>query len=648
MGMFGRLETARRAAVRRAGTAILAGLMTATHVDAQEAASPVREPITVHVVPPDLAEVGWMDEMAEAQRSALAGSTLRHQFVDRREASGIDFRHRIVDDAGKTYKPAHYDHGNGVAIADVDGDGHTDIYFTTQVGANQLWRNRGDGTFENRTDTAVIGLVDAVSVSASFADIDNDGDPDLFVTTVRGGNHLFENDGTGRFRDITVRAGLQYSGHSSTGLFLDVDRDGRIDLFVVNVGRFTSDQRSQGTPDHYEALADAFSGHLHPDRAERSLLYRNVGGRFVDVTDAMGLGDLSWSGDATPIDGNDDGLPDLYLPNMLGDDEYYENEGGKRFVKRSRAVFPRTPWGAMGVKTFDANGDGRLDLLVTDMHSDMSGPVLPAAENRKSDMKWPESFRGTGASSIWGNALFLKDGPGRYREVSDAWNAESYCPWGPSVADLNADGYEDVFIASGMNFPDRYMRNVFKLNDGGRRFVDAEFVVGIEPRAGGVATPWFEIDAFGADRDHPGAAGARTRRVAFVAAKGSRSSAVFDIDSDGDLDIVTNEFNAPPLVLVSDLAQRHTVHSLTVRLIGTRSNRDGLGAVVTVVSGGRRQVRVHDGQSGYLSHSVAPLYFGLADQAKVDRVEVAWPSGRTQVVAAPASGSRVLVIREPR
>ena len=143
----------------------------------------------------------------------MAGVAAFHdfQFTDRLSASGITFRHRIVDDAGKTYKAAHYDHGNGLAIADVDGDGRTDLYFVNQVGGNQLWRNAGGGRFEDITASAGVAVPGKVSVSAGFADIDNDGDVDLYVTTVRGGNVLFENDGKGRFRDITAAAGLTTS-----------------------------------------------------------------------------------------------------------------------------------------------------------------------------------------------------------------------------------------------------------------------------------------------------------------------------------------------------------------------------------------------------------------------------------------------------
>ena len=602
-------------------------------------------------MPPELEDTPmWLPRLrAEQLRTASnIGVFSGFQFVDRIVESGITFSHRIVSDAGKTYKATHYDHGNGVSIADVDRDGLLDILFVSQVNGNQLWRNLGGGRFQNITDSAGVALADRIGVAGSFADTDNDGDSDLFVTTVRGGNVLYENDGSGRFTDITARSGLSYIGHSSGAVFFDYNRDGRLDLFLVNVGKYTTDTVGGEGYKYYVAFEDAFSGHLMPERAEQSRLYRNEGGnRFVDVSAEMGLQDESWSGDASPVDVNEDGWPDLFVLNMQGDNEYYENVSGKRFVKKSRAIFPRTSWGAMGIKVFDFNNDGRLDIFIVDMHSDMSQAVTPDQERQKSNMQWPESFRGNGRTSIWGNSFFLKEGPNRFKEVSDAINAENYWPWGPSVGDLNADGYEDVFIASGMNYPFRYVVNSVKLNDRGQRFQDAEFILGIEPRRGDrVATPWFELDMSGKDAGHLDGIGL-TGRVSIWGALGSRSSVMFDLDGDGDLDIVSNEFNAEPMVLVSNLTERTRVRYLAVSLTGTSSNRSGVGAIVRVTAGGSTYTKVNDGKSGYLSQSAAPLYFGLGGAESVERIDVVWPSGKNQIVLPPIRVNSTVEIREP-
>ena len=588
------------------------------------------------------------------------------RFTDRRQASGITFENRIVDDAGKAYKLAHYDHGSGLCAADVDGDGLPDLYFVTQLGTNELWKNLGGGRFVNITVPAGLESPDAVAVGCAFADIDNDGDPDLFVTTVRHGNRLFENLGHGTFRDITTQAGVGYVGHSSDAVFFDYDGDGLLDLFLTNVGAYTSNARGPGG--YYLALGDAFLGQLHPERAEASILYRNLGGnRFKDVSRDVGLVDLSWSGDATAFDVNDDGFPDLYVLDMQGGNHIWLNEGGKHFRDATADYFPKTPWGGMGVKVFDFDGDGRLDLFVTSMHPDMWVNIPPGdwtAEGRKSDTSQVAGrlFPTGKARFLFGNELFANRGGGRFEEVSDAVGVETYWPWGPSVDDFNADGWDDIFIAAGMNFPYRYGINSLLLNEGGQRFLPSEFVVGVEPRPNGATQQvWFTLDCHGADRGHPfcGAcahpeslAGAcrvdAAGHLTMMGSRGTRAAVALDLDGDGDIDIVTNEFNAGPQVLVSDLAQRHPVHMLAVRPRGTRSNREGLGAQVAVLlPDGRRLLKLLDGKSGYLSQSDLPLYFGLGDADHAAAIEVRWPSGRRQSVAGPLKAGQTIDVVEP-
>ncbi|HEV3059553.1 MAG TPA: CRTAC1 family protein [Vicinamibacterales bacterium] len=569
------------------------------------------------------------------------------RFVDALKESGITFVHHIVEDAGKHYKAVHYDHGNGIAVADVDGDGLYDIYFVNQVGGNELWKNVGGGKFRNITSEAGVALPGRISVTASFADTDNDGDEDLFVTTVRGGNALLENDGHGHFTDITKQAGLDLAAHSSGAVFFDYDNDGLVDLLVCNVGRYTTDQK--GPDGAYVGLEDAFFGHLHPDRFEYPVLYKNLGhNHFKDVTAEVGLRPAGWGGDATVADLNGDGWPDIFMLNMQGQQHYLENVGGRTFVDRTKQYFPRAPWGAMGIKFFDFDNDGRPDLFITDMHSDMFEAMPPGREKEKARAHAPAQVLGGNPDDfIFGNAFFHNLGGGKFEEISDRLGVENYWPWGPSVGDLNADGWDDIFIASSMNYPYRYGINSLLLNDRGEKFVNAEFLLGVEPRRDGrTHTPWFELDCLQEGLGTDPCRG-QSGKIMVMAPLGSRSSVMFDLDADGDLDIVTNDFNSAPQVLVSDLAQRRPIHWLGIVLVGTASNRDGLGATVRVRASGRVYTKYNDGKSGYLSQSSLPLYFGLGEAGQIERVEVDWPSGRRQVETRQLGANRVLRIVEP-
>lgn len=608
----------------------------------------------------------WPDDPAQRQSrrqgqqariAATQKSFHNFRFTDRGAASGITFRSRAVDDVGKYNQPIQYDHGQGLAVADVDGDGRADVFFVSQIGGCQLWRNRGGGKFENITGAAGVGLPDKICVAAAFADVDNDGDADLFVTTIRGGNVLFENQGGGKFREISRAAGVDYVGHSSGAVFFDFDRDGLLDLFVCNVGKYTTDRRGAGG--YHLGITNGFSGHLDPALSERSLLYKNLGGGKFQVLPPEVLNHAAWSGEASFADVNGDGFPDLYVVNMQGDDRFYLNEGGKKFVDRTAEHFPKTPWGAMGLKFFDFNNDGQIDLFITDMHSDMTngqierqGGPRPGSEKVKSEKfcqaEWTEAYLQGSSNNLFGNALWKNSGGGRFTEVSDEAGAETWWPWGPSVGDLNADGFADIFITAGMGYPFAYAGNSLLLNEGGTKFIDSEYTLGVEPRAGGrTATDYFTLDCGGADRDHPLCQG-QTRRVLVEGSASSRSSALLDLDEDGDLDLITNEMNDRPQVLISDLAQKKKIHFLKVQLAGTKSNRDGLGAVVRVTAGGRTQTQPHDGKSGYLSQSSLPLYFGLGDAATIERVEVTWPSGRKQVLEKPLPPDALMIITEPK
>jgi hypothetical protein len=303
----------------------------------------------------------------------------------------------------------------------------------------------------------------------------------------------------------------------------------------------------------------------------------------------------------------------------------------------------------MGIKWFDFDNDGKMDLFLTDMHSDMAKLASPDEEKLKPKSTYgAHMLGGEDDEFIFGNALYHNLGDGKFEEISDKMGVENYWPWGTSVADLNADGWQDILITSSMNFPFRYGINSLLLNDRGEKFRDAEFLLGVEPRRGGrTRKPWFEVDCSGPGRGRPMCEG-RTGKVMLTGTVGSRSSVIFDLDGDGDLDIVTSDFNSAPQILVNDLSQRRAIHWLQVALVGTSSNRDGLGATVRVHAGEHVYTKYHDGKSGYLSQSALPLYFGLGDADKIDSVEVTWPSGRKQVVTQGLEINRTLQVVETK
>lgn len=585
----------------------------------------------------------WVEQRKEEQIIAAAEYDVfcDFRFTNDIEKSKITFQHLSNPEGGKTHRPAHYDHGNGLTIADVDNDGLYDIFFVSQVGRGELWRNIGNGQFEDITTKAGLDVTGERScISASFADIDNDGDADLAISVVRDGNLLFENQGGGEFVDISKKAKVDFHGHASGICFFDFNKDGLLDIFETSIGIYTTSEkrdfkRNGKTYTYYVSIKDAFAGHLKPERFEKNILYQNMGNNvFKNVTKTMGIDDDSWCGDAVSFDANDDGYPDLYLTNMQGLDEYYENDAGQRFIKKSREIFPRTSWGSMGVDVFDFDNDGLQDIYVTDMHSDMGENSAFGLEMEKVKRDaFPEGYLKSNGANIAGNSFFKKTGKDSFEEVSDEINAENYWPWGISSGDLNADGFIDVFVSKSMNYPFRYTENLILLNENGKRFLDSEYILGIEPRVNNAyAKPWFELDCDGVDKDHANCHN-KTGRQTIYGALGTRSSVVFDVDNDGDLDIVTNEYNDRPMVLISNLSEKRGLNFLKIKLQGTTSNRDGLGATVTVKAGQDTYTKVYNGKSGYLAHSSYPLYFGLGDNTEVESVEVKWPSGQLQEIS---------------
>ncbi|HEV3006904.1 MAG TPA: CRTAC1 family protein [Pirellulales bacterium] len=566
-------------------------------------------------------------------------------FRDEARESGIDFRMTFLpNEQGEHFKVNLYDHGCGLAVADYDGDGDDDVLFLNQLGGNALYRNRGDGTFDNVTAAAgPLSLTDRICVGAAFGDYDNDDDQDLYVTSTRGGNVLFENQGDGTFRDVTDRSGAAWVAHSQTPAFFDYDNDGYLDLFVSNTARWT-DEAIDPQAGYFPGAGDLLEHVVNADDWEPNVLFHNdANGRFTNVTEEAGVAGHGWGGDVAVFDCDEDGDLDLVITNMFGMSRLYRNDGRGHFDDDTSETLGRTPFGAIGCKAFDFDGDGRLDLFIADMHSDMwyrpefGYPIEPRVKypnfmgpdleshplQLRAEKAFLDFFHLSYDSLLFGNALFRNDGGGRFTEVSDAAGLETWWPWGVAVGDFDADGHEDLFLPSGMGYPYFYWPSCLMHNDGDGRFTDIADQAGIEAPVDGTHL----AQHIGG---HP-------------AARSSRCAATADFDGDGRLELIVNNFNDRPYYFKNHFPQRHY---LAVRLRGTTSNHDAVGALVKLFVDGRVMVRQVHCSGGYLSQSSKTLHFGLSDHDRVDRAEIVWPSGLLQTIDSPAV-DRLHEITEP-
>ncbi|MBZ5703362.1 MAG: CRTAC1 family protein [Acidobacteriia bacterium] len=509
--------------------------------------------------------------------------------------AGIHFQHSFGEHTLSSVLEAT---GSGCVWLDYNNDGLLDLYVLSGrhlegvtnhskpdgVGAtNHLYRNNGDGTFTDVTAQAGVGGT-GFALGVTAGDYDNDGYEDIYVTNWNSAI-LYHNNGDGTFTDVTVKAGVQNKHFGVGAAFLDYDRDGRLDLFVGNYLKFDPAARKP----YYSA--DAFAGPLDYEAESNRLFHNNGDGTFTDVSERAGIADPPGRAMGVAVgDFDNDGWPDIYVANDLMESYLYRNNHDGTFTNvapEQNVAFGangETP-SAMGPIFADLHNHGWLDLFVTDVHY---------------------------------HRLYQNAGEKRYFEdttvqASIARVSGQYVAWGDGIFDFDNDGWKDIFVVNGGLHWLVPMEDSLLRNNGDGSFSDVSMQAG----------SYF-----------------RSRKV-------GRGACFADYDNDGLTDAFIVVLGGRGILLHAKApAAGPRNHWLTLKLVGTRSNRDGFGARIEAVAGDLRQIVENAPQSGYLSQHDPRPHFGLGQHGEVDRLTIRWPSGTVQTLEH-VKADRILTVTEP-
>jgi enediyne biosynthesis protein E4 len=511
------------------------------------------------------------------------------RFRDVTAQSGLHFVHS----SGPRNSLLPEDMGSGLAWGDYDNDGFPDLYVVNQPSrfgsakkdgiGNRLFHNNGNGTFSDVTEHAGLEL-HHFGMGAYWGDYDNDGLLDLFVTGV-GGCYLYHNEGNGRFRDVTKPSGVHDPLWSSGAVWVDFDNDGWLDLYVlhyvdypVDVARLHFANESQyGVV--IPAALNPRSFRPQPNR----LLHNNRDGTFTDVTQRAGVADPEGrSLTVTAADFNLDGWPELYVGNDLSMNRFFLNERNGRFADRSTQTLTSENKGTMGLAVGDFDRDGALDFFAA---------------------HWLSL-----GNSLYQN-LFLESHQLSFADAAEftnlAYISLPMVGWGCTFLDYDNDGLLDLIVVNGNTLEDTR---------------DHALLVPQKPFLFRYDGAQYEnvLASVASDLDRP---------------LHARGLAAADFDNDGDIDLAISCNRGPLILLRADGAEGR--NWIKVSLQGRKSNRQGIGSLVRVFSGGNVCVQSVGSQGSYLSQHATPLHFGLGSATSVDRIEVVWPSGRRQTVGHP-------------
>ena len=518
-------------------------------------------------------------------------------FADVTDSAGIGFTH-ANGATGEFHLPETL--GAGGAFLDYDNDGNLDLYLVNSAAPSALFRNNGDGTFMDVTAAAKVNNQGSYGHGVACGDVDNDGYVDIYVTNF-GANRLYHNNGDGTFTDVTAQAGVGDPRWSSSATFFDYDSDGYLDLYVVNYVNYRLDGSAPICLENPAFRAtEKVRGYCHPKHFEGASdrLYRNNGdGTFTDTTDVANIRDpggmfLGKGLGVVAADFDADGNPDLYVANDDTPNYLFYNKGDGTFAEI--AILTGCAYSAdgvaqagMGVDTGDYNGDGFLDLFVTNF-------------------------------SYETNTLYRNNGDGTFTDVSykARLGEESYLflGFGTGFFDPDNNGALDIFVANGHIFPTvEQTTDVLSYKQPNQLY-------------------WNQDDGTFVEMQFEGQDSV------------SRGTLFGDYDNDGDTDLLVTQLNDKVTLLRNE--NRTANNYLRLKLIGTRSNRDGIGARVTLTLRAESQTReVRRGYS-YLSSNDPRLLFGLGERTLVDKLQIRWQSGVVQTLEDLAVNQE-FVVTEP-
>ena len=544
--------------------------------------------------------------------------------------SKIDFKNTVEENLYFNFLNFSYIYnGGGVAVGDINNDGLEDIYFTSNQNSNKLYLNKGNFVFEDITESARVEDHEGWSTGVTMVDINNDGWLDIYVCKSgslknRKGrqNKLYINQKNNRFKEEALKYGLKEYSFSTQAHFLDYDKDGDLDMFLVN---HRADFRN-----NVFITDPKLQPRLTKDDIDR--LFRNDNGTFIDVTKSSGVAKKAWGLSASIGDFNNDSWPDIYVANdFLEPDFLYINNKNGTFTDEVLTRFKHIPANSMGSDFADINNDLLPDLIVLDM---MAADRKRGKENMAtmSTAKFNRLVNRGYHHQYMSNMLQLNNGNKTFSEIGQfSGIAKTDWSWAPLIADFNNDGFNDVFITNGIenDLSNQDFRNSMRKNIKNRKKVSLEEAIGMIPSTK-LANYMFTNNADYTFKDV-------SVDFGFDAKINSNGAAYADFDNDGDLDLVLNNQSDKASIYRNNTEANY----ITIRLEGPKHNIKGIGAKVQVYANNTQQLKVLYTSRGYQSSVSSHLNFGLGASKMVDSLKVIWNDNKTQTLRKIEANKRL-------